>query len=59
MVPPATPVIVASTKIPITSNFFSIALKAPVIANATVPKRSKIYNKKIRTERNFGQQRQR
>ena len=41
MVPPATPVMVASTKIPITSNFFSIALKAPVIANATVPKRSK------------------
>ena len=41
MVPPATPVIVASNKIPTTSNFFSIAVKAPVIAKATVPNRSK------------------
>ncbi len=41
IVPPATPVIVASNKIPTTSNFFSIALNAPVIANATVPNRSK------------------
>ena len=40
IVPPATPVIVASSKIPTKSNFFSIALNAPVIANATVPNRS-------------------
>ena len=42
IVPPATPVIVASNKITKKSNFFSIALKAPVIAKDIVPNRSKM-----------------
>ena len=42
MVPPATPVIVASRMIPTKSDLCSIALKAPVTAKAIVPKRSKM-----------------
>ena len=42
MVPPATPVIVASKIIPTKSDLCSIALKAPVTANAIVPNRSKM-----------------
>ena len=42
IVPPATPVIVAKMIIPTMSALCSIALNAPVTANAIVPKRSKI-----------------
>lgn len=42
MVPPATPVIVASSIIPTKSDLCSIALKAPVTAKAMVPNRSKM-----------------
>ena len=41
IVPPATPVIVASKIIPTKSDLCSIALKAPVTAKAIVPNRSK------------------
>ena len=43
IVPPATPVIVAKITIPTMSALFSIALNAPVTANAIVPNRSKMY----------------
>lgn len=42
MVPPATPVMVASKIIPTKSDLCSIALKAPVTAKAMVPNRSKM-----------------
>ena len=42
IVPPATPVIVAKMIMPTMSALCSIALNAPVTANAIVPKRSKI-----------------
>ena len=42
MVPPATPVMVAKMIMPTMSALCSIALNAPVTANAIVPKRSKI-----------------
>ena len=42
IVPPATPVIVAKIIMPTMSALCSIALNAPVTANAIVPKRSKI-----------------
>ena len=42
IVPPATPVIVARMIIPTISALCSIALKAPVTANAIVPNRSKM-----------------
>ena len=42
IVPPATPVIVAKMIMPTISALFSIALNAPVTANAIVPKRSRM-----------------
>ena len=42
IVPPATPVIVARMIMPTMSALFSIALNAPVTANAIVPKRSRM-----------------
>ena len=47
IVPPATPVIVAKIIIPTISALCSMALNAPVTANAIVPKRSRA---KIRVE---------
>ena len=41
IVPPATPVIVDKRTIPTKSDLCSIALKAPVTANAIVPNKSK------------------
>lgn len=41
IIPPPIPVTVDKTKIPNTSALCSIALKAPVMAKARVPKRSK------------------
>ena len=42
IVPPATPVMVARIITPSMSALYSIALKAPVTANAIVPNRSKM-----------------
>lgn len=39
--PPATPVMVASIMIPTISDLCSIAFRAPVMANAAVPTRSR------------------
>ena len=43
IVPPATPVIVAKMIMPTMSALCSIALNAPVTANAIVPKRSRMW----------------
>ena len=40
--PPATPVIVASSKIPTMSDLCSMALNAPVTAKAIVPNKSRM-----------------
>ena len=45
IVPPATPVIIAKIIMPTMSALCSIALNAPVTANAIVPKISKMYMK--------------
>jgi hypothetical protein len=42
IVPPATPVIVANSKIPTISDLCSMALNAPVTAKAIVPNKSRM-----------------